>query len=613
MIKNAPVVEKTGAQTFYNGNRSRGLFGFFGSGSSLAGLSGGKSDALGNVFGNGYYVHKINGRRVSWYHKARYMRRCATVNFLRLMFVGRLLANQYSIESDEGVPEYVTDLVRENFNNWWDEIIKHASFGCMDFGWQGFEMVYRLEDGYWNVDKVKPLLHDITGILEATQSGDFIGFDQGTNKLYCDDGGVMLFNFIPEGTYHYGQAPMKAVECAFDRQDKLFENIEHFDGRLASTHWAIYYPIGKSPVAWNDDGTVSELKDNYDIALETMQYLLMNGSVIIPSSIDESIQRLNEIGGNAKGPWRIEVLSPGEGSSGTSPYQERLRYYDVSMARALGFPERSVFEGEHGTKAESESQGEMSSVISTLYQQELCRGGNDYFIPDIIRTNAGDRYAKSVRIVPTPSKIDEQAFLRDLYRKLIDNPEILFVEHEKLDLPALREMVGVPVDEDVDDEESLIEVRLDRDEPEDEPEETKEEDVELAECGANAPGGGGFQKGNSCAGGGDEGEEARTDDRFGLPLNDDGTVTLYHGTNEEGEAGIRSSGGLIGKENGVFLTTSKDDIGFGSRIVEVTVDPDRLDIDDEFPDGRMDFRIAARPGELVTLNIIDPEDNTDET
>ena len=145
------------------------------------------------------------------------------------------------------------------------------------------------------------------------------------------------------------------------------------------------------------------------------------------------------------------------------------------MARALGFPERSVFEGEHGTKAEAETQDDSASVIPALFQKELCRGGNDYFIPDIIRTNFGDRYAKSVRIVPTPSKIDEQAFLRDLYRKLMDNPEILFVEHEKIDLPALREMVGVPVDEDVDDEESLIEVRLDRDEPEDEAEETQED------------------------------------------------------------------------------------------------------------------------------------------
>ena len=140
------------------------------------------------------------------------------------------------------------------------------------------------------------------------------------------------------------------------------------------------------------------------------------------------------------------------------------------MARALGFPERSVFEGEHGTKAESETQGEMSSVISTLYQQELCRGGNDYFIPDVIRTNFGDRYAKGVRIVPTPSKIDEQAFLRDLYRKLMDNPEILFVEHETLNLPALREMIGVPVDNDSDAEESVLNAGLGRedDEPTDE-------------------------------------------------------------------------------------------------------------------------------------------------
>ena len=227
-----------------------------------------------------------------------------------------------------------------------------------------------------------------------------------------------------------------------------------------------------------------------------MQHLLLTGSVVIPSSIQEGIERLNEIGGNAKGPWRIEVLSPGEGSSGTSPYQERLKYYDTQMARALGFPERSVFEGEHGTKAESESQGEMSSVISTLYQQELCRCGNEWFIPDLIRPNFGERWAKSVRIVPTPVKIDEQKFYRDLYQRLINDPEILFVEHEKLDMPALREMIGLPVDEDVEEVER-IEIR---DDNRDEPEEPRD-DVELSECGANAPGGGGFQKGNSCAGG----------------------------------------------------------------------------------------------------------------
>ena len=484
MDETAPVIDRTGSQKHYQyGSQNRGLFGFFGGydGTGTKGGFNGTQNGLKDGFGNDYYYHEINGCRVSWYHKARYMRRCATVNFLRLMFAGRLLANQYSIESDEGTPEEITDLCRANFKCWWPEIAKHASFGCMDFGWQGFEAPKQLKDGFWHVAKVKPLLQDMTYILEATRSGDFLGFRQNLTSLYVDDGGVLLFNFLPEGTYHYGQAPLKALECAFDRQCRLYENIEQYDGRLASTHWAIYYPLGKTQVAGLDDPTSTfvthpeNYKDNYDIALGVMQHLLLTGSVVIPSSIEESISRLNEIGGNAKGPWRIEVLSPGEGSSGTSPYQERLKYYDTQMARALGFPERSVFEGEHGTKAESESQGEMSSVISSLYQQELCRCGNEYFLPDLIRPNFGDRWAKSVRIVPTPVKIDEQNFYRELYQRLINDPEILFVEHEKLDMPALREMIGLPVDEDVEEVER-IEIRDDdRDDERDEPEEVNQE------------------------------------------------------------------------------------------------------------------------------------------
>ena len=104
--------------------------------------------------------------------------------------------------------------------------------------------------------------------------------------------------------------------------------------------------------------------------------------------------------------------------------------------------------------------------------------------------------------------------------------------------------------------------------------------------------------------------DKKTDDRFGLPLNADGTVTLFHGTDEEGEKAIRESGGLIGKENGVFLTTDSSDIGFGDRRVAIDVDPERIELDDEFPDGRMDFRIAARPGELVKLKIVERDEET---
>lgn len=101
----------------------------------------------------------------------------------------------------------------------------------------------------------------------------------------------------------------------------------------------------------------------------------------------------------------------------------------------------------------------------------------------------------------------------------------------------------------------------------------------------------------------DKKKQQETHDATGLPLNDDGTVTLYHGTTESGEKAIRKEGGLRGKEDGVFLTTSKEDLNYGDRILSVRVDPDLLELDDEFPDGRKDFRIPARVGALVKMKI----------
>jgi len=462
----APVLERSQAQDLRQGDGR--LFGFFGT---------------NNFFGTRLHEndHYLFGHRVSWYRKARYMRKDATINFLRLMFAGRLMANEYSLEHDSGVPEEIVEHTRESLKLAWPEYSKHTSFGCMDFGWQGFELMYRLQDGYWMPDKVKPLLQDITVIQQDIKTGDFLGFRQGADTMWADDGGGILANFLPEGTYHYGKAPLKAIEECYDRQTTLYNQVEQYDGRLASTHWAIYYPIGRSPIAWDTSGNATDTKDNYEIAVETMNYLITNGSVVIPSSIDESMQRLNEMGGNAKGPWRIEVLSNGESAAG-SPYDTRLKYYDTLKARGMGFPERSVFEGQHGTKAESESQGETSNVIQGVFVREKYRCANEGLIPDIVRTNFGDRYTKAIRVVPNPVTSKEMDLYRTIYERLMADPEFLFVEHEKLDLPQLRERLGIPVDEDVK-------------EPE---EEDRPIDLGLSEgCGANSPGGGGFVPGNT--------------------------------------------------------------------------------------------------------------------
>ena len=94
------------------------------------------------------------------------------------------------------------------------------------------------------------------------------------------------------------------------------------------------------------------------------------------------------------------------------------------------------------------------------------------------------------------------------------------------------------------------------------------------------------------------GSAQETDARTGIPLNPDGTVTLYHHTNAGAAEQIKRSGQLISAaEPDVYLTTSRDpDIGYGDTVVAVRVNPEKLNIDDEFPNGRQDYRINVGQG-----------------
>lgn len=92
----------------------------------------------------------------------------------------------------------------------------------------------------------------------------------------------------------------------------------------------------------------------------------------------------------------------------------------------------------------------------------------------------------------------------------------------------------------------------------------------------------------------------------GLPLNSDGTVTLYHHTSAANAAQIRKSGMIkSAAEPDVYMTTRKEtDTGYGDTALPVRVDPRKLQIDDEFPDGRKDFRIdTGKPGGQIRVQV----------
>jgi hypothetical protein len=91
-----------------------------------------------------------------------------------------------------------------------------------------------------------------------------------------------------------------------------------------------------------------------------------------------------------------------------------------------------------------------------------------------------------------------------------------------------------------------------------------------------------------------------------LNMADGDFVTLYHGTTKEAADQIRQTGRLQSSgEPSVYLTTDPMGGGYGDgTVVPVRVRRGLLEIDDEFPDGRADFRIDLdRPGGSVGVEI----------
>jgi len=98
----------------------------------------------------------------------------------------------------------------------------------------------------------------------------------------------------------------------------------------------------------------------------------------------------------------------------------------------------------------------------------------------------------------------------------------------------------------------------------------------------------------------------KTDSITGLPLNSDGTVTLFHHTNKTAAEQIAKSGRLKSAgEPSVYLTTEKaTTTGYGDVAVPVRVKPSLLNLDDEFPSGRMDFSIdTGKPKGSVPVTV----------
>jgi hypothetical protein len=392
----------------------------------------------------------------NWYSTVREMRKDPTISLIRDLVISPILSSEWSVGHKSNAPNGAVAFIQDNIFDFREYILEHSLNGILDFGWQVFEKVWIVNDKSEVVpDKIKPLLQDITQILVNKNTGEYLGTIQfqhlnknfqsvpigedavfGVSPLKAHE--TILCNIQVEGTNWYGRPLMLNEIIPYNGWKTVNDSADRYDRKIAGSHWVIYYPLGES----NLNG---QMTDNYLIAQELIRGLESSGAMAVPKHIDETIQELKADSPNA---WEIDLLS--DQSNQQANFIDRLAYYDALKARALGFPERSVFQGKFGTKAEAETHSDLAIVISDQRHANLTQQISYQLVNDLLRYNYGREAIGSVFLKAAPIADDLRKFLREVFLKLLQSdPQTAL---ERINGQEVRERLGLPMNTNEGDE-----------------------------------------------------------------------------------------------------------------------------------------------------------------
>jgi hypothetical protein len=375
-------------------------------------------------------VQAINQRLPATYDTYRKIRKDPTVSLGRAMSMAPILAGTWSVGCDTDVPTEYVAAVQQKLCALREEFLQTSLEGGCDFGWQPFEVVwaYDEETKRNEVEKLKPLLHDITVILVEQAHGTFWGYRQ--QQLDLPGQNCLHVAFRVEGSNWYGAPLLENLRETQSWWNEANDGATRYDKKVAGSHWVVTYPNGVGKVNGVE-------KPNGIIAKEMLAALESSGSVCIPRGVQAQVEDLN----TQENGWKVELLNA---QAQQPAFTDRLNYLDKLKIRGLHIPERAVLEGMYGTKAEAGVHGDLEMTYQDLMHKFLTRVFNKQLVDRYVLMNFGRSWVGKIW-VDAGNLVDENlAFKREVYKLVVGNPAGFVAEEPMIDTDALKDELGVP-------------------------------------------------------------------------------------------------------------------------------------------------------------------------
>lgn len=412
--------------------------------------------------GRAGFLSNMGGGMVGWcnspagtYATYRAMRANPTVAIARMAAMAPIKGVEWSIVAEEDAPPNAKALIEKMLP---DDVIRQLvrdMLFAFDYGHAPFESVWENmvvepeaeEDDpeneqpggqFWGVKKFKPLLVDITEILIEKAHGEYAGLRQGA--IDFDPPNALLYTYDGEAGDLYGRSRFENIRKVVSKWDDLLERVGVYTKKVSGVTPVIRYPVGTSKDAGGGD------RDNFDIAQLMLANLGKGNGIAWPTEFAGWAQDLIRAGADPEKlhAWMISFLEPkGEHSSG---FDTLLRTLDAYIVRGYLVAERSILEGQYGTKAEATAHADFVLLSAEETCDDIASCINHGAIDHVLAVNFGERCRGCVKMVPAPLADDKQAYVRELVKDLITNPISAATIARTLDIDAMLDQAAVPRD-----------------------------------------------------------------------------------------------------------------------------------------------------------------------
>lgn len=379
----------------------------------------------------------LSKRLPATYETYRKISRQPTVAFVAACSMAPALAASWSTGAEDDVPpevpEFLASTLLPKRQRWLEQILRSQ----MRYGWSAHEQLIDAVDTPGGprlaLVGLKHLLPDLTDVMLDVESGRFAGFRQtrrDTGEIIGLERRESFHSAIGvEGDNLYGTALLESCRLPYGAWVETEAAAERYDKKVAGANALLLYPEGGKTFFNGSEMT------NEAIAQILIERLAASSPVAMPrKNVTDQFEQQAQ--------WELTHASDMRGAAGD--FATRLKYLDSLLARALIMPERAVFEGQFGTKAESVAQSDWALLFRDLWHRAIVQDVNEQIVDQLLVYNWGPDMAGRAWVVPNPIIDAEQEFFRRVYEGLLVNPLSFDAMVEGIDTDALTDAVKIP-------------------------------------------------------------------------------------------------------------------------------------------------------------------------